>query len=135
MDGLKFFFTRYDRDCDGYLSLSELRDFLDDNLFECQIGSEHAERIMTENDVDLDRKLDFDDFSFLLYAEKKTINLFYDCDENHDGFVDLEELKTGFQKLGEDYEDDIIEEIIYESDRDGDGKLNYPEFRSMLNSI
>jgi Ca2+-binding EF-hand superfamily protein len=38
-------------------------------------------------------------------------------------------------KLGEEYEDDIIQEIIIEHDKDKDGKLNYLEFKNMLKSL
>jgi Ca2+-binding EF-hand superfamily protein len=83
--GLQYFFDLYDVDKDGFLSLEELRTFLGDNKFDCQTGSENAEQTMDENDVDRDGKLDFEDFSFLLFHEKGYVELFYDCDQNHDG--------------------------------------------------
>jgi calcium-binding protein CML len=132
---LRSFFEIYDIDKDSFLSLEELRGFLNDNKFSCQIGGDHAEQIMQENDVDLDGKLDFDDFCFIMFHEKGYVELFYECDSNHDGFIDYVELRDCMEKLGEDCDDEVIEALITENDFDGDGKLNYVEFKKMLLSL
>ncbi len=47
---------------------------------------------------------------------------FRDFDGNGDGYVDQQELRL------KNFSDDQIRSIIFKYDKDGDGRLNYPEF-------
>ena len=49
-------------------------------------------------------------------------------DENKDGTVTKDELKTLLSGMGEDVTDDVINEMISIADENGDGKVDFEEF-------
>lgn len=49
-------------------------------------------------------------------------------DENKDGQVTKDELKKLLQGLGEEVNDEIVDEMINIADENGDGKVNFEEF-------
>ncbi|XP_070538762.1 calmodulin-like [Ptychodera flava] len=55
-------------------------------------------------------------------------------DKDGDGFLTIVDLREAIRNLGENLTDEEIYEIIYESDADGDGKLNYEEFVRVMNT-
>lgn len=53
-------------------------------------------------------------------------------DQDGDGFISSEELKSVMLTLGETLTQDEIDEMIREADLDGDGKVCYEEFATMM---
>ena len=49
-------------------------------------------------------------------------------DTNGDGVVTKEELKNLLKGLGEEVNDDVVEEMIKIADENGDGKIQFDEF-------
>ena len=49
-------------------------------------------------------------------------------DENKDGTVTKDELKTLLSGMGEDVTDDVINEMISIAEENGDGKVDFEEF-------
>ena len=53
-------------------------------------------------------------------------------DKNGDGYLSHGEVKDAMIKLGEDFTDSEIEDLIRAADLDQDGEVNYREFKRML---
>ena len=49
-------------------------------------------------------------------------------DANKDGVVTREELSTLLKGLGEDVNEEVIDEMIKIADKNGDGKIQFEEF-------
>ena len=50
-------------------------------------------------------------------------------DRNGDGHISRSELKTAMKRLNEDFSDLQMDQIIAEADMDGDGEVNFKEFK------
>ncbi|KAH6939958.1 hypothetical protein HPB50_022839 [Hyalomma asiaticum] len=55
-------------------------------------------------------------------------------DRNGDGFVSAAELRHVMTTMGEKLSHEEVDEMIREADQDGDGRINYEEFVSMVTS-
>ena len=53
-------------------------------------------------------------------------------DRDGNGYIDLRELKTVITRMGEPLSDQEADEIFRAADLNGDGKLDYDEFVSMI---
>ena len=49
-------------------------------------------------------------------------------DTNKDGFVTKDEIKTLLKGLGEDVTDEFVDEMLNNTDTNGDGKIAFDEF-------
>ena len=49
-----------------------------------------------------------------------------------DGQITVQELRSVLKKLGEDFSDAEVKELITEADLDGDGKVSFQEFEKMI---
>merc|ERR1712027_39990 len=55
-------------------------------------------------------------------------------DKDGNGFISAAELRHVMTNLGEKLTDEEVDEMIRESDIDGDGQVNYEEFVTMMTS-
>ncbi|XP_075537461.1 neo-calmodulin-like isoform X2 [Dermacentor variabilis] len=55
-------------------------------------------------------------------------------DRNGDGYVSAAELRHVMTTMGEKLSHEEVDEMIREADQDGDGRINYDEFVSMVTS-
>jgi len=53
-------------------------------------------------------------------------------DKDGSGYVSSSELKLVMQRLGVDFSDDELEEMVLEADIDGDGQVCFEEFYAMM---
>ena len=58
--------------------------------------------------------------------------LFKIADTDGDGLLGPDELKTFLIKSGVQPQDDIIQQMIEDVDSDGDGKINYAEYKILI---
>ncbi|KAH9369723.1 hypothetical protein HPB48_007690 [Haemaphysalis longicornis] len=65
-------------------------------------------------------------------AEEEIRQAFEVFDRNGDGLVSCTELRQAMTTLGHKLSLDLVEEMIREADKDGDGKINFEEFVTML---
>ena len=66
----------------------------------------------------------------VLRAELKQAFRLFDDDET--GKITFKNLKRVAKELGENMTDEEIQEMIDEADRDGDGKVSFEEFMTMM---
>ena len=67
-----------------------------------------------------------------LEIKKRSNTFFRAFDLDGDGLITQSELHSVLKKLGEDFSDDEVKELISEADLDGDGKVSFPEFEKMI---
>ena len=68
--------------------------------------------------------------NYLLEADIRNIFDQYDRDGN--GYLGASDLAKVYKILGENLDDDLIDELIREADKDGDGQIAYPEFHTLV---
>ena len=125
-----------DRDHDGVLGVSELREGL------ASLGQavplDEARRLIASVDRDGDGQLDFGEFVALveprpdgLDEEADLREAFAMLDADRDGFVSAPELGAAVRRgLGLD-EAEVIE-LVRVVDADGDGRISYDDFRELV---
>ena len=59
-----------------------------------------------------------------------TEQVFKIYDKNDDGFITCDEVKKLMLTFGENLSDAEVNRIIEEADKDGDGKVNFEEFKA-----
>lgn len=59
-------------------------------------------------------------------------NIFNQFDRDSNGYLGAHDLAVVYRSLGENLEDDLIDELIREADKDGDGQIAYPEFYNLV---
>mmetsp|Transcript_35413 Transcript_35413/g.69331 ORF Transcript_35413/g.69331 Transcript_35413/m.69331 type:complete len:160 (+) Transcript_35413:239-718(+) len=68
--------------------------------------------------------------NYLLEADIRNIFDQYDRDGN--GYLGASDLAKVYKIVGENLDDDLIDELIREADKDGDGQIAYPEFHTLV---
>ncbi|XP_010557084.1 PREDICTED: calmodulin-like protein 7 [Tarenaya hassleriana] len=139
---LKRVFQMFDKNGDGRITKKELSESIQ-NLG-IYIPDKELTQIIEKIDVNGDGCVDMDEFGELYKSitgeededeeeedMKEAFNVF---DQNGDGFITVEELKSVLSSLGlkqgKTLED--CRKMIMRVDVDGDGRVNYTEFRQMM---
>ena len=130
-------FSKYDKNGDGKISAAELSDAM------VALGSattpEEIRRVMDAIDKDNDGYIDLREFSEFLRRrvdggdeEEEIRGAFelYDLDGN--GLISASELHAVMTKLGEKCSLDECAAMIRSVDADGDGNVNFEEFKNMM---
>lgn len=131
-------FVLFDKNQDGMITKEELGAVLH-SLGQRPTVSEVQALIRS---VDLDRSgtIDFDEFVKIFSAklsvdpEKELHEVFCIFDENGDGFISSDELYSMLHKLGEHITKNEAQKMINEADLNRDGKVDYREFKAILNA-
>ncbi|CAN8237874.1 unnamed protein product [Cochlearia groenlandica] len=140
---LKRMFQMFDKDGDGRITIKELNESLK-NLG-IIIPKNELTKMIEKIDVNGDGCVDIDEFGELYKTVmveeedeevgeedmKEAFNVF---DRNGDGFITVEELKAVLSSLGLKQGKTLEEckKMITQVDVDGDGRVNYKEFRQMM---
>lgn len=75
-----------------------------------------------------------------VYSEEKITEAFNRFDRDHNGYISASELRIalkdhfcpGMKRVANELTDDDVQEIMHEADLDGDGLINYDEFKKMI---
>lgn len=65
-------------------------------------------------------------------AHEEMLESFNVFDKDKNGYISAGELKLVMASLGEKLSDDEVNEMIKEADIDGDGEINFEEFKRMM---
>ncbi|XP_042439282.1 calmodulin-like protein 3 isoform X1 [Zingiber officinale] len=138
---LKRVFQMFDRNGDGSITKKELQDSLK-NLG-IHIAEEELAAMIEKIDVNGDGCVDMEEFGILYQSimderdedpEEDMREAFNVFDQNGDGFITVEELRSVLSSLGlkqgRTVED--CKKMISKVDVDGDGKVNFNEFKQMM---
>ncbi|CAL0324051.1 unnamed protein product [Lupinus luteus] len=136
---LKRIFQLFDRNGDGRITKKELNDSLENlSIF---IPDNELTKMIEKIDVNGDGCMDMDEFGELYQSiiedrdeeedMKEAFNVF---DQNRDGFITVEELRSVFASLGLKQGRTVEEckKMIMKVDVDGDGMVDYNEFKQMM---
>ncbi|KAH7521346.1 hypothetical protein FEM48_Zijuj07G0023300 [Ziziphus jujuba var. spinosa] len=136
---LKRVFQMFDRNGDGRITKKELNDSLENlGIF---IPDKELTQMIEKIDVNGDGCVDMDEFGELYQSimdekdeEEDMREAFNVFDQNGDGFITVDELRSVLASLGlkqgRTVED--CKRMIMKVDVDGDGMVNYKEFKQMM---
>lgn len=139
-DEVKKIFSKFDKNGDGKISCSELKDIL--HALGSMTSSEEVERIMSEIDKDGDGFISLDEFaefhlggsssndSQSYTRELRDAFDLYDLDKN--GLISASELHAVLKRLGEKCTLVDCSKMISAVDVDGDAHVNFEEFKNMM---
>ncbi|KAK9747814.1 hypothetical protein RND81_02G015700 [Saponaria officinalis] len=136
---LKRVFQMFDRNGDGKITKKELNDSLQKlGIF---IPDKELTQMIEKIDENRDGFVDIDEFGSLYQTimdekdeEEDVREAFNVFDQNRDGFITVEELKSVLESLGlkQGRTIDDCRKMISKVDVDGDGMVNYREFKQMM---
>lgn len=135
---LKDVFALFDKDGDGNISPDELSAMLE--MLGQHVTRDEVAQMIQEADIDSNGVIDLPDFA-ALYAmrinsaeenENDLVETFKFYDVNNTGFITASNLQYAMRKLGCQLTPVEAEEMLREADMDGDGRLDYRDFRRMM---
>ncbi|KAH3774328.1 neo-calmodulin-like [Dreissena polymorpha] len=131
-------FVLFDKNGDGMITKEELGAVL------YALGQRptvmEVQALIRSVDLDQSGTIDFDEFVTIFSAklaidpEQELHEVFDIFDLNSDGFISAEELFEMLQKLGEHITRSEADKMINEADINRDGKVDYKEFKAILNA-
>jgi len=124
-------FRQFDKSGDGKLSASEMKE-----AAVAMGGSvDDVDMIMKMADLDGDKMLSYEEMANMMGLgpkgkdpKEKKRAAFRMMDSNGDGTLTADELRVMMGSIGDDDDLGIMEMLIKEHDKDGDGKLSFEEF-------
>ncbi|KAK8674338.1 hypothetical protein V6N13_112630 [Hibiscus sabdariffa] len=132
-------FQMFDRNRDGNITMEEFSNSLDN--FGIFISDEEVNQIFESIDVNGDGFVDVDEFGMFYQTianehneEEDMMEAFNVFDQNRDGFITFEELRSVLSSLGLKRGKAIEDcwKMITKVDADGDGRVNFIEFKQMM---
>ena len=91
--------------------------------------------MIAEVDLDGNGEIDFEEFVTLMNrrsketdTEEEVLNAFKVFDKEGNGLISVTELRHIMVTLGDQLNEDEVDELLREADSDGDGFINYEEF-------
>ncbi|KAG5114839.1 hypothetical protein JHK82_038108 [Glycine max] len=136
---LKRVFQMFDRNGDGRITKKELNDSLENlGIF---ISDKDLSQMIQRIDVNGDGCVDMDEFGELYQTimderdnEEDMREAFNVFDQNADGFITVDELRTVLSSLGLKQGRTVqdCKAMISKVDVDGDGMVDYKEFKQMM---
>ncbi|KAL5539389.1 hypothetical protein UlMin_043141 [Ulmus minor] len=151
-DELRKLFSTFDKNSDGFITKQELRDSLKNiRIF---MTEKEVEETVTKLDSNGDGLIDFEEFGLLCESmigkeesdgkdekvaeddEEELKEAFGVFDKDKDGLISVDELGSILCSLGlmEGKKIENCKEMIKKVDMDGDGMVNFVEFKKMMRS-
>lgn len=143
-DEVQKVFKRFDTNSDGKISGEELGGVM--RALGSDTSRDEVNRMMQEIDTDKDGFISLEEFAAFckgdsLYGSadgggdggaKELRDAFDLYDQDHDGFISVKELHQILNRLGERCSEDDCATMIKSVDSDGDGRVNFDEFKKMM---
>lgn len=136
-DEVRKIFNKFDKNGDGKISSAELKKML--MTLDPKTTSKEIKSTMAEIDKNGDGYIDLKEFADFHHSRGQTLadskelrDAFdlYDLDKN--GLISVTELHAVLRKLGEKGSLSDCRKIISSVDTDGDGNVNFEEFKRMM---
>ena len=134
---LRCAFQLFDKDSDGKITTVELGDIL--KKLGYSPSDKDLQQMIQEVDLNGNGDVDFKEFLELMCkkmkdhdTEEEMLEAFRIFDRDSNGYVTRDDFKVIMGHLGEKMMDDELDELMKDNDEDGDGQLNYEEFKQMM---
>jgi calcium-dependent protein kinase len=130
------YFSAIDRNQDGVITIEELTALLASRMTRPE-AEEQALRIMKILDVDGSGAIDFSEFLRICVEEeelltRETLKKTFDyLDRNGSNKIEKEDLKEWLNR-SETVSDSIIQDLMLEADKNGDGQIDFHEFEELF---
>ena len=126
-------FNMFDKKKDGVITLKELSNVL--RSLNLDPTEEEIKEMIDEVDLDGNGEIDFEEFVTLMNRrsketdlEEEILNAFKVFDKEGNGLVSITELRHIMTELEDGFTEEEIDDLLLESDDDGDGFISYAEF-------
>ena len=123
----------FDKDKDGTITTKELANVM--RSLNQDPTEEELNEMIAEVDLDGNGEIDFEEFVTLMNrrsketdTEEEVLNAFKVFDKEGNGLISVTELRHIMVTLGDQLNEDEVDELLREADSDGDGFINYEEF-------
>ncbi|CAI0542800.1 unnamed protein product [Linum tenue] len=135
-------FATFDKNGDGFITKQELKESLKN--IRISVTEAEAEEMVAKVDSNGDGLIDFEEFKILCrtmggadsggFGGDELRDAFEVFDRDRDGLITVEELGSVLSSLGlkEGKRMEDCKEMIRKVDADGDGMVNFDEFRTMM---
>jgi len=135
LECLKEAFALFDRDRDGEINTEELGKVMRTHGF--NPTEEDLKDMIRNVDTNSNGAIDFNEFIEMMVkrgnnVEEDVAHAFKVFDRDGDGLITAEELRLTMNNLGEPITEEEVKAMIAEADLDGDGKINFVEFKSLI---
>jgi calmodulin len=134
---LKEAFEIFDKNSDGALSATEIGAVL--SRLGSDFNLEQIKKIIAKIDTDGNGEIDFDEFLKMMKQKNKRTTYEDDLkeafrvfDQDGDGTITGAEIQRVFKALGEDIDKVEIDLMISIVDTDGNGEVDFEEFKQMM---
>ncbi|XP_014496288.1 calcium-binding protein CML24 [Vigna radiata var. radiata] len=134
-DEVRKIFNKFDKNGDGKISCAELRELM--AALGSKTTTEEVRRMMAELDRNGDGYIDLKEFGEFHSGggggdgrELREAFELYDLDKN--GLISAKELHSVMRRLGEKCSLSDCRRMIGNVDADGDGSVNFEEFKKMM---
>ncbi|XP_066911911.1 uncharacterized protein [Clytia hemisphaerica] len=132
---LKNAFIAFDRNCDGFIDSEDLGYVM--GKLGHDLSSKEVKKVFKDICKHSNGKMDFTDFVemmaqdklVLTTSEQEILAAFQFLDQNHDGYITIDELLQRFHGCLSDTE---ASRLMCEADANGDGKIDFNEFKHMM---
>merc|ERR1711959_165343 len=126
-------FSLFDADASGMIDIRELKAAM--RALGIEVKNEELKKMVTDIDNDGNGTIEFGEFLQMMTAKmgekdtrediEKVFKLFDDDNPNKIPFRNLARVA---EELGENIDDEELQDMINQADRDGDGEINIDEF-------
>ncbi|XP_059090628.1 calmodulin-A-like [Tigriopus californicus] len=130
-------FQMFDKDGDGTIDTTELGTVM--RSLGQNPDEEEVEEMVDEADEDGSGSINFPEFIGLMMKKQQGSQTVDDIkqafrvfDKDGNGYVSSTELKFVMSRLGVNFTDDELQEMVLEADIDGDGQVCFEEFYNMM---
>uniref|UniRef100_A0A7C9DFS2 2-alkenal reductase (NAD(P)(+)) n=1 Tax=Opuntia streptacantha TaxID=393608 RepID=A0A7C9DFS2_OPUST len=138
-DEMKKIFQKFDANGDGKISEAELRSLM--QALGSETSAEEVKRMMAEMDSDGDGFVDLAEFAEFharsggnAGSTNELMEAFNLYDKDGNGLISASELHAVLKSLGEKCSIKDCHRMIQSVDADGDGHVNFEEFKKMMAS-
>ena len=128
-------FEIFDKDGSGTITVEELRQVITNMGQNCTLAD--AKKMIAEVDTDNNETIELEEFIQMMTRKKgdpkdELYEAFKTFDKNGDGKISHSELKTVMKNMGNEMDDNEIDQMIQAADIDGDNEISFEEFKKMM---
>lgn len=136
---LREVFTKFDKNGDGKLSIDELKEGIE-NVPDCQLSIGDVDKILDVMDSNRNGVIDYTEFiagclqSYNYLKENHLKSAFTFFDKDGSGTISKDELKACLQSEDFTLQEEMVDELLKEADKNNDNQIDYNEFITMMKS-